>query len=310
MSAQRAHLQAPAKRQALPRITSVEALLQRISAEFEHLSKQHKVIARYLEQHCDHIGMEKIQSVAERCCVTPSAIVRFAKHFGFHGYMELKAVFRGSLDQEIATSRVYHDRIHDALGDMPVCLSSADVAHEFIRGALAGMRELQRDIHDSTLSEAVELMASAQALWVAGARSAFPVAAYLAYGLQHTRKSIQLITHIGAMQAGQLRGLRADDVMIAVSFAPHAEETLTAAQIAASNGTKLIVITDSPMNALAREADVVLLVRESCTFGFRASTNSMALAQGIFIALAYRIEIKNGSLTGAAACSHHNIRSF
>lgn len=296
-------LQAAAHRPAPPRITGVEPLLQHISAEFEHLSKQLKVIARYVETHRDVIGMEKIQCVAERCGVKPSAIVRFAKHFGFHGYLELKAVFRSGIESPNALSRVYQDRIYDALADTSAHLSSADVTHEFIRGALAGMKELQRDLHDTALGEAVELMANTQTLWVAGARCAFPVATYLAYALQHTNKSIQLLTHIGSMQEGQLRGIRANDVMIAVSFSPYAEETLTAAQIAASHGAKLIAITDSRVSALAREAEVVLLVQENCTFGFRTMTNSMALAQGIFGALAYRLEKKNVSLSSTAASS-------
>jgi hypothetical protein len=36
---------------------------------------------------------------------------------------------------------------------------------------------------------------------------------------------------------------------------------------------------------------VTLVVHESSTFGFRALTNTMCLAQSLFIALAYRTEL-------------------
>jgi len=45
------------------------------------------------------------------------------------------------------------------------------------------------------------------------------------------------------------------------------------------------------MSPLAGDAAVTLLVSESSTFGFRSLTNTMALAQSLFIALAYRLEL-------------------
>lgn len=275
-----------------PTSPDIDALLTRIGSEFNDLSRQLKLIARYVEQHRDHLGLEKIQDVAARCGVQPSAVVRFAKRFGFSGYSELQKVFRDGLSRQLAPGRNYQARIRDVLAQAQGRLSSADIAFEFIGGAIAGMQELQRDLHGSTLGDAVELLAHAPAVWVVGARRAFPVAAYLGYALQHTDKPVQLVSGIGAMQDGQLRALREHDVMIAISFAPYAEETVRAAQIAAQRGAALIAITDSRMSPLAAEARAALLVQESSTFGFRALTNAMALVQSLFIALAYRLELE------------------
>jgi DNA-binding MurR/RpiR family transcriptional regulator len=284
---------------AAPPRAAVDALLKRVTAEYAGLSKQLKLIARHVEQHRDHLGLEKIQDVAARCSVQPSAVVRFAKHFGFTGYTELQKIFRDGISQQIAPSRNYQARIRDVIDQAQGRLSSADIAYEFIGGAIAGMHELQRDLHGSTLGDAVELLAQAPALWVVGARRSFPVAAYLAYALQHTDKPVQLVTGVGAMHEGQLRGLREHDVVIAISFAPYADETLFAAQLAAARGARLIAITDSRMSPLAAEAQVALPVHESSTFGFRALTNVMALAQSLFIALAYRLELDYDPTTAA-----------
>lgn len=74
--------------------TQVEPLLAHIGSEFGILSKQLKTIARYVAQHTETLGDEKIENLARSCNVQPSAVVRFAKHFGFHGYRDFKAVFR------------------------------------------------------------------------------------------------------------------------------------------------------------------------------------------------------------------------
>ena len=270
---------------------AIDALLERISAEFTGLSRQLKLIARYVEQHRDHLGLERIQDVAERSGVQPSAVVRFAKHFGFSGYTELQKVFRDGLSHRLAPDHNYQARIRDVIDHAQGRLSSADIASEFIGGAIAGMRELERGVRGSALDAAVELLAHAPAIWVAGARRSFPAASYLTYALQHTDRPVHLVTGLGAMHEGQLRGLREGDVIVAISYAPYADETRLAARQACDRGAKLIVLTDSRMSPLTADAAVTLLVSESSTFGFRSLTNTMALVQSLFIALAYRLEL-------------------
>jgi len=282
---------------------AVDALLAQIASQFESLSKQLKLIARYVEQHRDHLGLERIQDVAARCGVQPSAVIRFCKHFGFSGYSEMQKIFRDGIKQQIAPSGNYQSRIREVIEHAQGELSAADIAHEFIGGSIAGMQELQRDLHGSTFGDAVALLAAAETVWLVGARRSFPVAAYLAYALQHTDKQIQLVHGLGAMQHGQLRGLKAGDVMIVTSFAPYAEETVQMAQEAAERGARIIAITDSRMSPLAAGAAAALLVQESSTFGFRSLTNTMCLAQSLFIALAYQLELNYRPTSPRSAAS-------
>lgn len=270
---------------------SVDQLISRISQEYEGLSKQLKVIARYVEQHRDHLGLEGIQEVAAQCGVQPSAVVRFAKHFGFSGFTEMQAIFREGLARQLAPGRNYKARIREAIESGAGGLSSADIAHEFLAGSIAGMQELQGGLDAQAFESAVDLLVAADCLWVAASRRSFPIAVYLDYALQHTDKRVTLVSALGSMHQGQMRSVRAGDVMIAVSFSPYAEETLAVAQTAMERGAKLIAITDSRMGPLARLAECTLVVQDNATFGFRSLTSTMGLAQSLFIALAYRLEL-------------------
>ena len=274
--------------------TSVEPLIHRISDEYENLSKQLKIIARYIEQHKDHIGLDGIQQVALQCGVQPSAVVRFAKHFGYTGFSEMQAVFREGISRQLAPSRTYQSRIRDIIASDKGGtnnLSSTDIASEFLAGSLAGMQELQSGIHAPSFKNAVDLLATSDCIWIAASRRSFPVAAYLDYALQHTDKRIGLVTGIGSMQQGQMRSVRKDDVMIAISFSPYAEETVSVAKLAVERGAKLIAITDSLMSPLAKLSQASLIVQDNSTFGFRSLTSTMSMAQSLFIALAYTLEL-------------------
>lgn len=280
--------------------TSVASLISHISSEYDLLSKQLKIIARYVEEHKDHIGLEGVQQVAQQCNVQPSAVVRFAKHFGYSGFSEMQALFREGISRQLAPSRTYQSRIRDIItagNGQSGSLSSTDIASEFLTGSLAGMQELKNSIDTTSFKKAVNLLAASDCIWIAASRRSFPIAAYLDYALQHTDKRIGLVTGIGGMQQGQMRSVRKNDVMIAISFSPYAEETVAVAKSAVERGAKLIAITDSQMSPLAKLAQSSLVVQDNSTFGFRSLTSTMSMAQSLFIALAYTLELPYKSNT-------------
>lgn len=270
---------------------SVDQFIARITTEYDALSKQLKVIAKYVEQHRDHIGLEGIQQVAAQCQVQPSAVVRFAKHFGFSGFSEMQAIFREGLTRQLAPGRNYRARIRDIIESGSGSLSSVEIAREFLAGSQAGMHELDVNLDEAAFKLAVDLLRETDCVWIAASRRSFPVAVYLDYALQHTDKRVCLMSGLGSMHLGQMRSVREGDVMVAISFSPYAEETLKAAELAVERGARLIAITDSRMSPLARDSEVTLLVQDNSTFGFRALTSTMGLAQSLFIALAYALEL-------------------
>ena len=276
---------------------NVEQLIKHISSDYEALSKQLKVIARHVEQHRDHIGLDGIQEVARQCNVQPSAVVRFAKHFGYSGFTEMQAIFREGISRQLAPSRNYKARIRDIIESGTGSLTAVEIANEYLAGSLAGMQELQSSMHAPTFKKAVDLLAASDCIWITASRRSFPIAVYLDYALQHTDKRIGLVSSMGSMQLGQMRSVRKNDVIVAISFSPYAEETISVAKLAVDRGAKLIAITDSRMSPLAKLAQVALIVQDNSTFGFRSLTSTMGLAQSLFIALAYTLELPYKSST-------------
>lgn len=271
---------------------SEEALIAAIAREFDGLSRQLKQIGQYVEQHRGQLGIQSIQQVAELCQVQPSAIVRFAKHFGFSGYSELQKLFREGLARQISPSRDYQSRIRGAIESGAQNLSSSDIVHAMIGAGIAGMEELEASLQEPAFDAAVNLLFEADTVWLMGSRRSFAITTYLAYALQHTDKRVQHITALGNMQDGQLRGLRKGDVMVAISFAPYAPETENVVREASERGAHIICITDSSLSPMCRLAQASILVNETSVFGFRALTNTMTVAQSLFMALAYRLELQ------------------
>ena len=277
----------------------VDGVIARIAREFDALSKQQKLIARYVEQHRDRIGLDGILELAAHCGVQPSAVVRFAKRLGFSGFSQMQAVFRDGISRQIAPGRSYHLRLREVIEGGAKDLSSVDIAQGFLTGSMAAMQELRDGLDAEAFERAVRRLVEADQVWVVGVRRSFAVASYLAYALQHTDKRVGLVSALGAMQQEQVRSVRAGDAVIAVTFAPYAAETVTFAEQAARRGAKLVAITDSRMGELARLAESCLIVQDHATFGFRALSGTMGLAPSLFLAVAYQLELPHGGASGA-----------
>lgn len=276
---------------AAPAYAHADAFLEDLRARYPQLSRQLQAIARHVEQSGAHIALQGIQDVAQHCGVQPSAVVRFAKHFGFHGYTQLQQLFRAGAARQLAPQRDYQDRIRSLIETGAGLLSGAQIAHEVVEGGLASLQALQAALAEAPIDAAVDLLVDAPAVWLAAARRAFPVGAYLAYALQHTAKPVHWLHGLGAMQMGELRAMAPGDVIVAVSFDPYARETLELVDAALARGARLLALTDSPLSPLAARASVTLVAQDSATFGFRSLTGTLCLAQSLFIALAYRMEL-------------------
>jgi len=276
-----------------PDAREVRSLLHRIGEEYDSLSQVLQRIARYVEGFSDQMALQRVQDVARHAQVQPSAVIRFAKHFGFSGYSAMREVFRADMSAQINQNKNYQSRIRELVAHSDHRLSGTEISQSYIGGAIAGMQALQQALGQSTaIDEAVDLLAQASGVWVAGTNRAFPVASYLVYALQHTDKPVHWVAGIGAMYVAELRALRQADVLIAISFAPYGKETLAAVETAHQQGAKVLALTDTHLSPLAKRAHVSLVIPESSVFGFRSLTNTMVMAQSLFVALAYRLELQ------------------
>lgn len=273
--------------------TGVDRLLARVAAEYESLPRQLKSVARYVEQHRARIVVDRIGDVARECAVQPSAVVRFAQRFGFAGFSALQAIFRDDYTQQAATSGSYRQRIRRLVTTgRRRALTPGAVAREFVAASTDGLNELARDFDDAAFASAVGLLARAGHIYVVGVRRSYAVAAYMTYALQHIDKRVQLIDGVGGMVHEQVRSVSRDDVIVAISFTPYGKETLACVRYAQERGAKCVVMTDSRLAPPARGADALLVVREGSAFAFRSLTSALCLAQALFVALAYRLELE------------------
>lgn len=258
-----------------------DIILQR----YDSLSTRLQQIARHVLDAPNEVAIETLTVIAEHCGVQPSAIVRFAKTFGFEGASDMQRLFRDGL---LASNHAlgYNDRVRklNTPVDGKAIRGPAEVMEEFIEGNSLAMGNLRQTVSDRDLASAVKLLRQAETVFVVGFRRSFPVASYLAYSLQQIEKRAVLVDGVGGLARQQVQAIGKHDLLIAISYHPYAPETLQVVEVAAAHGSKILTISDNLVNPIAKPATQVLQVRDAEVRKFRSLGASICLAQILVIA--------------------------
>ena len=152
---------------------------------------------------------------------------------------------------------------------------------------MLALNNLKADIDGDALRQAVRMMNSAKSIYVIGQRRAFPVAAYLAYGLIRLEYRCHLLDSVGGMLPQQVATIGLDDLFVAVSFAEYAQQVVDVVSDAHIRKVPVLAITDSMASPLARSSSLYFEVRDAEVHRFRPLAAPIMLAQSLIIALGY-----------------------
>jgi len=266
--------------------SNYEQIQAEISRRFPDLSRQLQRIARFALEHPHDVALDTVAEAAAKVEVQPSAMVRFAQTLGYGGYTEMQRIFR---DRLVQRSSSYRERIVTIQRSAPALSRPKAVLHDFVADSIAHLSRLEEHLTVERLDSAVELLAGARRIHVLAQRRAFPVATYLAYGLGQLELAVSLLDGVGGMIRDQVRGIRPDDALVAVSFRNYSPEVLELAADAHRRGVPVVVITDSAVSPLARSATVAFDLADDSDRPFRSLVEPICLAEALVVSVGHRV---------------------
>ena len=263
-----------------------DRLRESFQHRYEELSPHLQRIAQYALDDPNRFALQTVAEAARETDVQPSTVIRFAKEFGFSGFSEMQRVFRLRLI-EGATS--FRDGIHEHRGKLEEAAADdpSAILHGFADASVLALEHLKADIDGDALQQAVRMMDEAKTIYVIGQRRAFPVAAYLSYGLIRLEYRCHLLDSVGGMLPQQVATIGLDDLLIAVSFAEYAQPVVDVVSDAHIRRVPVLAITDSMTSPLARNSSLYFEVRDAEVHRFRPLAAPIVLAQSLIIALGY-----------------------
>ena len=238
-----------------------QSFLERLQSELKNLPPSQDRVAQYILSNYDTAAFCTSADVARAVGVSESSVVRFAQHFGFRGYAELKEQLQSSLRNLLQPAARHGGDEGSSPVGAGLFTHAFDLAHKLLDDAQSRLSpELFDQVAQATLN--------AQVRHIVGLNGSQGTASLLGYHLGQILPHVRVHIHGGPTLLDAMNHLTSKDIVIAFSFPRYARATVETLRYARSQGAVAVAVTDSPFSLAAQSADICLATPiSSITFG-------------------------------------------
>ena len=258
-----------------------------------------RTAAKYIIDQQADFGLDSIRVTARKASLSTYTFVNIAKRLNFSGFEDLRKPFRYALvasPSSLQKTEWLDDiRKDDELGN--VYSDAAQNALSIVR------RSLERQ-SIKQLDEVVEMLISANKVYLTAVRSSYSIAYYLHYVGRMALPSLQLIPRHMNSAIDDLNDANPGDVLIAITITPYSRETVSACEYAKKKGVKLLIISDSEVVSHQFSSDHTLVASVLSTHNFGCFSGMMSVVELLVAMLMYR----GGAVALERIKSYENIR--
>lgn len=251
-----------------------------IREKFAELSPALQAVAKFVLDRPNDVITASMRTVGQRSASKPTTLVRFAQHFGFTGWPELKTALASEMG---LGPEQYGERARTLVGRA----SDQTLVSEMFKVHRHNLEATER-LNEGSLLRVCAILEKAQAVHTAGFRACYPVAFSLAYVYRLFRNTVHLVDGQGGSLEMQLRALGKADALVVISFTPYSREAIQAAQAAKQAGCAIVAITDSVASPISLIADETILFSIQSPSFFPSITAAVAVTEGLVEMLASR----------------------
>jgi DNA-binding MurR/RpiR family transcriptional regulator len=259
----------------------MEDILHKIEQQYEELSPQLRLAARFALDSPDRIALYSMREVAARAEVLPPTMLRLARRLGFETYNEFRDMFRARITPEMGTyaARARQLQLRSGLG------SGRGLPEEVVDADTRNIEQTFLEIDDTALQGAATCFIEARVIHIVGLRKCYPIAFYFHYATRMFFPAARLIEGRAGLYGEEIARIGKHDAVLVVAFDPYTKETVQAAKRATETGARLIAISDSVVSPLAEGADYLFLAANRSPTFYRSLVGAMSLIQALVAAI-------------------------
>lgn len=219
-------------------------LANKISDVYPNLNKTSKLIADVYFKEPRIFLNKNLQELGTITQTSSASVVRFCRKLGFKGFKD----FQIACAQEMPNKQ-------DAMVDTIINTNDepTSVLYKLQLSLGKNIADIGKTIDHKSLDAAVDLMRSAQQIYVAGEGASGLAAQDLFYKLIRSGKNVNFVqsSHIALEQVANINK---EDILIVFSYSGLTQEPLLMAKQAQKNNAKIVAVTriqDSPLKNMA-----------------------------------------------------------
>jgi DNA-binding MurR/RpiR family transcriptional regulator len=252
-----------------------------ISSRFDEFSRSQKDVAQYVVDHLDEVAFHTAEELARRASTSSSTVVRFSQALGFEGFPEL---------QEAARDEYRH--VHRRFASTPTTdpatpLFSLDQSpfEQVVAADHVNLEETARKVSRSDVEAAIEAVAGAERILIAGTDQMAFFASYLRHLLMLLDVRAEIAASPSQEALSRLGRIDEDTLVIGLSAGRPHPLVVRAMKIARHRRAKTLAIVDATLSEVAKLSERTLYYSSNSPAFVRSHAGLLSLLQ----ALAYGV---------------------
>jgi len=263
-----------------PSASGHQTLSAYISSRFDEFSRSQKDVAQYVVDHLDEVAFHTAEELARRASTSSSTVVRFSQALGFEGFPELQAAAREEYRRPEAKPAA------EPLFSIDQGPFEAAVAADF-----ANVEETARAISRSEVEGAVEAIAAADRVLIAGVDQMAFFASYLRHLLMLLDVRSEIAASPSQESLSRLGRIDGQTMVIGLSAGRPHPLVVRAMKIARHRHAATLAIADASLSDVAKLADRTLWYSSNSPAFVRSHTGLLTVLQ----ALAYGVYARDAA---------------
>ncbi|MCD6396380.1 MAG: MurR/RpiR family transcriptional regulator [Spirochaetaceae bacterium] len=243
------------------------------------MTKSQLALAEFVTENLHDVGFMTYSELSKRTGVSEASIIRFFRFLGLNSVSEFKELLKETIKQKPSPVIRLKETVTQIEDKQDVCKNLLNID-------IAMIYEIEENLSESNLKEAVHIIRKARRIYIIGFGISRGIVDFLDFRLNRLNYPSVPVTTGGAEIVEQLFSATRDDVLIAIGFfRPHREINI-AFEIAKKQGIPIVAITDSFSSPLAEDADIVLHARRGPKEFLTSLVAPMAVANILTIMIA------------------------
>lgn len=237
-------------------------VVSQIRENYDSFSKSHRKLADYILDNPGDVAFLSINELSQVTGISPATITRFAYKLEFQGYNEFQ---RGLYE---------HQKQRAPFGQLKSLLRSETTEQQGgqdpLRGCIQSSMELLESLDTpqvrGAFQRSLEILRGARTIYIAGHRSSYAAAYYLAFMLQQMYPNVRLVETTASNLPASLCDVGAEDCLMVISYARYTSVSYEIVSHFHREGCKIVAVTDSMTSPIALRSTEVLIAPNGESF--------------------------------------------
>lgn len=221
---------------------------QQIRTRFDGLTRAERQLASHIMRSYPVAALGSITALAKGAEVSTPTVVRLVQKLGYKGYPDFQAVVRAEVEERLISPIAKHDRWAGGVPD-------THILNRFADAVVGNLQATLGQIDHAEFDAIARLMADKDRKILAmGGRITHAMADYFVTHMRIIRRDVALISDMSNAWPPALIDMTPGDVLLVFDIRRYENNVLSLAEIAASQGAEVVLITDQWVSPAAERA--------------------------------------------------------